>query len=231
MPKNWNKGLTKDNNLSVRKISETMKLRKIDNFKKWRIEMKKLGKIGGENTLVENGDLSELLGMTLGDGSIHKYERTEGLRIVLPTSKPELIKRYANIVEKVFRKKPTVIKRKISNCVDIRLYQQNISKRMRIECGARANLNIKVPSWISKKRSFVVRFLRGLYEAEGSLCFHKPTYTHKFLFSNRNQSMLDNVFKLMISLGFHPHKSKYQVQISKKDEVYKAAELLNFRKY
>lgn len=231
MSRDWNKGFTKENNLSVKKISETMKLRKIDNFKKWRTEMKKLGKIGGTKSLIKNGDFAELLGLVLGDGSIHKYDRTEGLRIVLPTSRPELIKRCEKLVEKVFNKKPTTIKRKNYNCVDVRLYQQNISKRMKIESGARAELDIKVPTWVSKKRIFVIRFLRGLYEAEGSLCVHKPTCTHKFLFANRNQSMLDNVFRLMVYLGFHPHKSKYQIQISKKDEVYKAAELLNFRKY
>ena len=231
MPSNWNKGKTKENNLSVKKISETMKLKKIDNFKKWRIEMRRLGKIGGEKLLLKNGDLAELIGMTLGDGSIHKYDRTEGLRIVLPTDKPELIKRYTEIVEKVFRKKPTVIKRKELNCIDLRLYQQNISKRMGIKSGARANLVIKIPSWISKKTNFVIRYLRGLYEAEGSFCVHKPTYTYKFLFSNKNSSMLRNVFGLMTKLGFHPHKSTNQIQISKREEVYKAMELLEFRKY
>jgi hypothetical protein len=45
MPSNWNKGQTKYNNLSVKKISDTMKLKKIDNFKFWRDKMKKEGKI------------------------------------------------------------------------------------------------------------------------------------------------------------------------------------------
>ena len=193
--------------------------------------MKASGKIGGEKSLVKNGDLAELIGMTLGDGSIHKYARTEGLRIVLPTNKPDLIKRYTILVEKVFSKKPSVIKRKGVNCVDIRLYQQNISQRAGIPNGARAELNIKVPIWILKNKDFVIRYLRGLYEAEGSLCFHEPTYTHKFLFANKNPSMLENVFRLMKSLGLHPHKGKYQIQISKKEEVKKAVELLRFRRY
>ncbi|MEI7777747.1 MAG: hypothetical protein WCI52_04025, partial [bacterium] len=76
----WNKGLNKENNTSVRKISDTMKSKKIDNFRLWRLKMKEAGKMGGERPLVKNGDLAELIGMTLGDGSIHKYARTEGLR-------------------------------------------------------------------------------------------------------------------------------------------------------
>ena len=38
MPSNWSKGQTKETNLSVRKISDTMKSRKLDNFKVWEIE-------------------------------------------------------------------------------------------------------------------------------------------------------------------------------------------------
>ena len=35
----------------------------------------------------------------------------------------------------------------------------------------------------------------------------------------------------MKRLGFSPHKSKDQIQISKKDEVYRAMEVLSFRDY
>ena len=88
-----------------------------------------------------------------------------------------------------------------------------------------------VKKWIVKNKEYVVRYLRGLYEAEGSFCVHKPTYTHKFLFANKNVSMLNNVYDLMQGLGFHPHRGKYQIQISKKDEVYKAMKVLEFRDY
>jgi hypothetical protein len=45
MPSNWNKGQTKYTNLSVKKISDTMKEKRIDNFKEWRDKMKTKGKI------------------------------------------------------------------------------------------------------------------------------------------------------------------------------------------
>jgi len=32
-------------------------------------------------------------------------------------------------------------------------------------------------------------------------------------------------------LGFHPHKSKGRIQISRREEVYLCAGLLNFRNY
>jgi DNA-binding transcriptional regulator WhiA len=66
---------------------------------------------------------------------------------------------------------------------------------------------------------YVVRYLRGLYEAEGSTSFHAKTYTHKFEFANLNQSMLANVYRLMKKLDFHPHIDKTRVGISRKKEV------------
>jgi DNA-binding transcriptional regulator WhiA len=81
------------------------------------------------------------------------------------------------------------------------------------------------------KDEYVVRYLRGLYEAEGSFSLHAKTYTHKFEFTNLNQSMLTNVFRLMKYLGFHPHCDERRVQLSRKEEVVDAMKLLEFRKY
>lgn len=232
VPKNWNKGLTKETNLSVKKISETMKLKKINNFKSWHEKMKLQGKIKSiYPPLKENGDLAELIGVTLGDGHICTYPRTEEVRIISNSNNPGFIKRYARILEKVFSKRPYVIPSSKHNCTKIGLYEKFISKRLKIASGARRDLNITIPKWILTNEKFIIRYLRGLYEAEGSLSFHEKTYTHKFIFTNRNQSLLDIVYKLVKKLGFTPHVSLYKVQISKKDEVSRLVKLLRFRKY
>lgn len=232
MPSNWNKGQTKANNSSVKKISDTMRLKKIDNFKEWRDKMKKEGRIKSEYLpLVKNGDLAELIGVVLGDGHICVYPRCEELRLISNSNSPGFIERYAGIMEEVFKKNPYIIQSGQSNSAKIGIYEKLISKRLGVATGARRDLKIVVPKWISKKREYVIRYLRGLYEAEGSFCVHEPTYTHKFLFANRNVSMLGNVFNLMQSLGFHPYKTKDQVQISRKEEVYRAMKVLGFREY
>jgi hypothetical protein len=227
----WNKGFTKETNVSVRRISDTMRRKRVDNFKEWRDTRREEGSLPDYGKLKQNGDLAELIGVTLGDGSIHKYARTEGLRIVSNANNQGFIERYANIVERVFEKKPSVTRRRQSNAVDIRLYQKHISSRLCIPAGARAALNIKVPLWIGKKKPYLIRFLRGLYEAEGSYCVHAPTYTYKFLFSNSNASMRKIVFDFTRQIGFHPHISGNQVQLSKREEVGRIRKLLKFREY
>lgn len=232
MPSNWNKGQNKNTNPSVKKTSDTMRLRKLDNFKVWRDGMKADGKIKSTYPLLEkNGDLAELIGVVLGDGHICVYPRCEELRLISNSDSPGFIKRYAEIMEAVFGKKPYVIPSRQSNSTKIGFYEKLISKRLGVSAGARKDLEITVPKWISKNEGYVIRYLRGLYEAEGSFCVHEPTYTYKFLFANKNISMLNNVYDLMKSLGFHPHRGKYQIQISKKEEVYRAMQVLGFRDY
>ena len=167
----------------------------------------------------------------LGDGHIEKFPRTERLLIFSNSNNPGFVKRYTDLVERLFEKETYVYKQSKQNCVRISLYQKKISERLGIPTGARKDLELPVPKWISKNKKYIVRYLRGLYEAEGSFGVHEPTYTHKFQFSNKNESLLKNVDTSLKTLGFHPHRSRFQVQVSKKEEVYKVKELLKFRMY
>lgn len=232
-PPPWCKGYTKETHPSVLKISKTFKKNGIDNFAKWRKKMIKQGWIKiYYPPLQRSGDLAELIGVILGDGYIGKFPRTESLTISSNSNNIGFIKRYTRLLEKIFGKKPSRGQNeKSKNCIRIRVYQKKISKRLGISTGPRKNQNIKIPQWILKNKEYLKRYLRGLYEAEGSFCAHKPTYTYKFLFSNRNESLLENVYQALKILGFHPHRSKYKVQISKKEEVYKIKDLIKFRQY
>lgn len=209
-----------------------MKRKKLDNFAGWREEMKKIGVIRSiYPDLIKNGDLAELIGVVLGDGHIMKYPRTEELSIFANSNNPGFIERYSRLVERIFVHTPAITRHGNDNCTRIRIYEKFIQSRIGIPYSPRGSLKIVIPKWILKNREFIVRYLRGLYEAEGSHCVHLPTSTYKVFFTNRNISMLDNVFKLVKGLGFTPHRSKYDIQISKKEEVFEFMKLIRFRKY
>lgn len=232
MHRSWSKGFTKDTHPSLMKTSKTMKSYKVSNFHSWVQRMKEKGKIKSiYPEFQRDADLAELVGVILGDGHIQKFPRTDRLLIFSNSSNKGFVKRYEKLVKSIFQKQPYVYKQKQSNCTRISLYEKNISKRIGVPYSPRKNLAIRVPRWILAKDEYVVRYLRGLYEAEGSVSFHAKTYTHKLEFANLNQSMLANVFRLMKGLGFHPHRDERRVQISRKDEVMGAIKLLEFRKY
>jgi hypothetical protein len=231
-PASWSKGYTKETHPSVAKISKTFKKRRIDNFAAWRKKEKKEGRIPATYpSLKRNKQLAFLVGIVLGDGNVFQYQRTEGLRIVLGTDKPDLWQYTVKVLRDIFSKEPHVYKAKGKECMIINIYQKNISKRLEIPAGNRNKLNIKLPKWILDEDKFLVACIRGLYEAEGSFCVHKPTYTYKMLFSNRNETLLNIVFVALEKFGFHPHRSKDKIQVSRKAEVYQLKNLLSFRVY
>ena len=216
----------------AKKISKTMRVRKLDNFKIWRDEAKRNGLIKSHYPrLTHNGDLAELIGVVLGDGHIGKHDRCESLRITGTYTNEGFTERYRSMVEKVFGKKPSVAKVTKANACIITIYEKNISIRLGIPSGSRANIIYSLPSWIRKSRAYRIGFLRGLYEAEGTLCHHIPTYTHKLIFKNANRSLLGLVLSEVQALGFHPHASYRMVQVSKREEVQNLADLLQFRRY
>lgn len=230
-PASWCKGYTKETNHSVLKISKTFKRKKIDNFKKWRQKAIKLGILKTNYPpFKKDGDLAELIGVALGDGNIFKFPRTEALTIASNAKNKGFIRRYSSLIQKIFLKKPKINK-PYGGCVRIRLYEKKISERLNFPTGARKDKNTRIPRWILDNKNYLIRYLRGLYEAEGSFCVHKPTYTYKFFFSNRNASLLNNVYRSLKILGFHPHRGKDKIQISRKEEVYKIKNLIKFRQY
>src|SRR3989338_11408581 len=147
--------------------------------------------------------------------------RTERLLIAANSDNKGFIKRYSGLILNVIQKQPTVAKVKNVKCFRISVYEKYISKRLGIPIGARKNKKIEIPNRILKSEVNIIRYLRGLYEAEGSFCVHKATSIYKFLFSNRNKSLIRNVEMLLRRLNFHLHISSHQVQISKKEEVYR----------
>lgn len=231
-PSGWSKGYTKESHPSVAKISNTFRKKKIDNFKRWRGEQMKSGLLPLTNKpLKKSIDLAFLIGITLGDGNITRFPRTECLRITLASKYPGLIHYSKKSVSKVFNKNPYAKKVRRSACYTITLYQKNISKRLGIPAGNRRYAIFKTPTWIFKNKMHLLNFIRGLFEAEGSLSIHLPTCTYNFQFSNKNESLLNEVQKSLIKLGFHPERRINSVRLRKKLEVGMFKKLISFRKY
>ncbi len=212
------------------KISK--KRREVDNFRKWRENARKSGLIPNSSVpLKQDIHLAFLIGLILGDGHLEKGARTQALRITLGTDKPLLWQYAASVVEKVFNKKPSVRFRKQSACLNLDLYQNNLSNRLEIPLGARKLLPIKLPRWIWANDEFLKMALKGLFEAEGSLSIHLPTYTYNMAFSNTNVSLLNEVQNALIKFGYHPKRRLKAVRLRKKAEVDKFSDFITFRKY
>lgn len=231
-PAPWSKGYTKETHPSLAKLSRTFQKRGIDNFSAWREEAKRRDLIPNVHiSFKKNSELAFLIGLILGDGNISKFPRTECLRIALGTDKPALWKYTVKVAGSVFHKKPAVFKRRESACMTITIYQKSLGKRLGVPLGARKLLPIKLPRWIWNNQRFLISCLKGLFEAEGSFSIHKRTCTYNLSFSNLNVSLLDEVERALVQLGFHPERRTNAVRLRKRHEALSFADLIAFRKY
>lgn len=214
------------------KISRTMKRKGIDNFREWRARMRQTRKIpAAYPSFLPSGDLAEYMGVVLGDGNISKFPRTERLIISGNSNNKGFIQRYTVFTKRLFRKKPTVSKVCSKNCARVSIYQKEISKRLGIPCGSRFRRAIRMPRWIWCNNKYLIRFLRGLFEAEGSLSIHIPTCTYNFQFSNTNKSLLRIVERGLKKLSYHPEVRPKGVRLRRKHEVESFRKLITFREY
>ncbi|MBI3615144.1 MAG: hypothetical protein HY211_01375 [Candidatus Omnitrophica bacterium] len=208
----WNRGKTKENDPRVRKISETFKAKRIDNFDQWRRNARRIGRIPNTQTPLAR---SEQLAFLIGLG----------------TDKPLLWQYAVKVTHAVFTKEPWVQRRRHSASVDIGLYQMRLSERLGIPSGGRGKLMVQLPEWIRSDRRYLIACLKGLFEAEGSYSVHAPTYTYNLSFSNRNPALLGEVEWALTLLGFHPERRSYAVRLRKKREALRFIELIQFRHY
>ncbi len=213
------------------KISKTFRKKHIDNFKVWREEMIRVGKIKIYNTpFPPSKELAFLIGLALGDGNIGAFPRTERLAISLNTKYPKLVNYTKFLLKKFFEKTPST--HTVGNGIRIWVYQKNISKRLKVPTGNREGIKIKLPKWIKESDDYLLAWVKGLFEAEGSLSIHLPTCTYNFQFRNKNPHLLKEIGRALERFGFHPeYRKEHSTRLRRKKEVAEFKKLIHFRIY
>lgn len=222
----WNKGLRKDTNESVRKISITLSNKKKSNFWKWQQENRvKYTK------LVCSEELAELYGNILGDGCIEKFPRTDKLTISFNRKEQDHLEHVALIIENIFEKKAKVRIRKNSQCDDLYLYQKYLSKRLHFPYGRKLDHELIIPKWIKNRKKYLRACLKGLFETDGDWHIDKKYNTNVIKFTNRSNSLLDDIYNTLLEFAYHPQRREFDVRIARREEVNKFINWIQFRKY
>ncbi|MEA3492823.1 MAG: LAGLIDADG family homing endonuclease [Candidatus Margulisiibacteriota bacterium] len=224
--KAWNKGFNKETHPGVAKISVTMSAKEKTNFYEWQQKNKPK-----YVNLQISPLLAEFYGIMLGDGCIEMFVRTEKIVVTCFSEQVDYIKYIRRMIKRLFGKTPTVRKKKDARAIDIYFYQKYISERLDFPTGIKLKHSLKIPAWISCSQSYLVRCLKGLFETDGDFTVASKNYTYVIKFSNRSQSLLDDVYFALKSLGYHPQRRKVDVRIARKKEAYKFAEQISFRKW
>lgn len=224
----WNKGKTKETHPILSRLSRILRAKKRWNFTEWQKRMRRQQKFRYK-ALEKSGDLAELIGIILGDGSLEKFPRTDRLRIICNSGERGYISHIANLVEKKFKKAPKIVDRKSENATDISVYQCRIAKRLGLPTGDKIKNNVGIPSWIKADDKLTVSCLKGLFETDGCFVVDKSNYTQIIEFKNNCQRLREDVYSMLSKLGYHPQFGKNYIRLARKKEVLDFKELISFR--
>lgn len=222
----WNKGRTKADHSTLDRVSQQR--REKNNFSGWYEKRRKSIEYVKPRP---SARYAELCGAILGDGCIEQYARTERLIISFNSKELEHIAHIKNIMEVIFRKEAKLRHRKTSNCTDVYMYQKHISDRINFPVGPKLAHALSIPDWIKENKRYLVRCLKGLFEADGSWVIDKKYNTNVIALRSASPSLLADVHGILIGLGFHAKLHKRDVRLAQRKETERFAKMIKFRQY
>lgn len=154
-------------------------------------------------------ELAYITGMAIGDGNISNPNgRAYRLRITCDIAYPGIMARIVSYLKVLFPKNKIGITVRPRNCIDISIYNKQINTLFGwdMHSGKKIDQIIKIPDWIYRDRVFTIRFIKGLFESDGSVYFDR-TYKMANLVSY-NAEIIDFAFLEISKLGFMPRRYK-----------------------
>lgn len=161
-----------------------------------------------------------IIGIAVGDGSLlNPNGRATRLRITCDSKYPIILEEIEDNLKYLFPKnKVSKIHRK-DNCVDISIYSNKLQDLLpwTHTKGPKTSQKIRSPEWVKNKDSYICKYLKGLFQSDGSIYLDRE-YTMVNLTSH-NKSIIYDARSLVEKLGFQPYiyknKKKYTLRISK----------------
>lgn len=171
-----------------------------------------------------SSELSELVGIVLGDGGITKGQ----LSITLNRFDDKDFSIYVrNLLENLFRVKSSVYEREsVVNVVISRTELVKYMLSMGLKIGNKVKQQVEVPQWIKKSRDFSRSCIRGLFDTDGCFYVDRHKYQGKVYlnsgmnFTNRSLPILNFFKESLINFGFHPtQKTPFSIFLRVEKEI------------
>lgn len=164
-----------------------------------------------------------IIGLALGDGNLSNPNgRATRLRITCDLKYPILIQKIQKAITDLLpHNKVSIVRRNVKsgNCIDISCYSNHWEKMLGWSAnkGPKLNQNISIPNWIKEKDRYKINCLRGLIETDGSI--YKDRNYKTVMFTNASFTLIDDVYKMIISLNFAPRL--YTIENNSKNLIYR----------
>lgn len=187
--------------------------------------------------------LSEFVGIVLGDGHVGLYKKGKKIGVYCIRIAGDLKKDqdyHINYIKKLFQDlfnlRAKEVLRKKNNERFLDFYSKelvNLFIEMGIKPGNKIKNQSTIPKWIFSNKSYLKVCLRGLIDTDGSI-FRMSKKDYKLIrinFTNHNITLLNDVRRAFLNLGFHPSKiiNNRQFHISRQKEIKRYVEEIGFK--
>jgi len=181
-----------------------------------------------------------MTGIILGDGCIPK-DRSR-LRVTLNRTEEKQYRKFVyDLMQKLFKKNPTIYKPKDANAVKISINSKEIVRVLinkGLKSGAKKKNQVEVPQWIKREPENRRSSLRGLVDTDGSIHVHKRNKKIRISFKNASFPLINDYkdicesFNIPTQKIYHDKKKDlFEVQIETKKDVVNFIKTIKPRKW
>jgi intein/homing endonuclease len=168
--------------------------------------------------LYKSLELSELIGITLGDGNLGHYPRCHYLRIYCSLKEEQYAKEVIKILKNIFGKKPYCRRMKERGVLYLEISKKNLDKILGIPIGSKKENQVRMPSWVLQNNNTLISCLRGFFDTDG--CCYVTGGKYKIInFRNVIKPLLDDTYNGLMQLGFNPYRRENAVELGRQCEV------------
>ncbi len=155
-------------------------------------------------------ELAESIGIFLGDGGLGKYQAKISLSALVDR---EYSKFVAKLLKKVFDTSPSFSERSDDHTITLvvsGIRFVDMLEKFGLKRGDKMRNKIRIPTWISENETYSIACLRGLFDTDGGLYFHKKrngTYIG-WCFSSYSRPLLQDIQEILRRIGLHAKKEQ-----------------------
>lgn len=182
-------------------------------------------------------ELSELVGILLGDGGITHDQMRVYLGYEADTDYSYFV---SDLIKHLFYETPKVCFSKSKEKIDVRILQiTGVSLvafliKIGLGTGNKVTRQAEVPKWVKENLGYSIACLRGLIDTDGGVYFHHhKTGGHEYFnvgltFTNRSFPLVKFAYETLKQTGFNPKLKPSGIYLYREAEVLKYAQEISF---
>jgi len=166
---------------------------------------------------IKTEKLAEFFGIMFGDGHLAPYQ----VMVTLGTKEILYVQYVSRLLRYLFGVTPKIGIRR-NGYRDVYIGSVDLVEWLKGEglVHNKVALQVCLPNWLFTKKEFLIGFLRGFFDTDGSI--YKLRFGVQLSFTNRSLPLLAGIQRAFRSLGYSPSKSSlFRVYLTRRQEIVK----------